>query len=261
VITTGTQGEPRSALARIALDEHKAVQLEPGDVVVISARTIPGNERSVNHVIDHLYRRGAEVLHDDVRDIHVSGHACQEELKTVVNLTSPKYFIPMHGTLRHLVHHAQIAESAGVAHDNIFVITNGEVVEIDSERGRISDERVTVGKVFVDQQFEEVSEVVVRDRKHLAEDGFVIVVLALDTNTGELSREPEIITRGFVHVDASADILNEVRELLVTTLAESSPEEIRDPEIVQEKMRSTLRRYFRKKLNRRPMILPVVWEM
>jgi ribonuclease J len=261
IITTGTQGEPTSALSRIALDEHKAIHLEPGDTVIISARAIPGNERAISHLIDHLYRRGASVVHDETPGIHVSGHACREELKTMLTLVRPRYFIPMHGTLRHLVEHARVAESAGIPHENAFVITNGEIVEIDAEGARISTARVTVGKVFIDQQLEEVAEVVVRDRKHLAEDGFVIVVVALDTNTGQLSREPEIITRGFVHVDASSDILNEIRQTLSTLFAGTSAEEMADPEILQEKMRSTLKRYFRKKLNRRPMILPVVWEM
>ncbi|MHB0968430.1 MAG: ribonuclease J [Thermoanaerobaculia bacterium] len=260
IVTTGTQGEPSSALARIALNEHKAVQLEPGDTVIISARTIPGNERAVTHVIDHIYRRGAEVRYDDTSDIHVSGHGLSEELKLMINLARPQHFVPMHGTLRHLVHHARLAEATGIRRDRIMVITNGEVIEIDDMGARIASEGVPTGKVFVDQQFEEVAGIVVRDRQHLAEDGFVIVVAALDRN-GKLAREPEIITRGFVHVDESGDILNEVRELLTAMFSDSSAEELRDAEIVQEKMRSLLKRYFRKTLNRRPMILPVVWEM
>ena len=261
VITTGTQGEPTSALARIALNEHKSVQLEEGDTVIISARTIPGNERAVSHVIDHLLRRGADVLYDDVTDIHVSGHAFQDELMLMMNITQPKFFIPMHGSRRHLMRHAQLAERVGIERSRIFVITNGEVVVIDGEFGEVLPDRVPAGKVFIDQQAEEVAEIVVRDRQHLAEDGFVIVVLAVNINTGQIVRDPEIITRGFVHVDASADILAEVRDLLLMNLADSAPDELRDPEILQERMRATLKRFFRKKLNRRPMILPVVWEM
>jgi ribonuclease J len=260
IVTTGTQGEPRSALARIALGEMRSVQLDPGDVVIFSARAIPGNEKKISHVIDHLYRRGAEVIQDD-RGIHVSGHGWSEELKTMIHLTNPKYFMPMHGTLRHLVRHAQIAQSVGIPKKQIFVITNGEVLEIGQDAAAISTERVPVGKVFVDGQAEEVATVVLRDRKHLAEDGFVIVVVALDMSRGVVTREPEIITRGFVHVDESEDILDEVREQLNDMLAESGQEELQDPEIVQEKMRALLKRYFRKRLNRRPMILPVVWEM
>lgn len=261
IVTTGTQGEPGSALARIAFGEHKTVSLEKGDTVVMSARTIPGNERAVAHVIDHLFRRGAEVIYDEVPQIHVSGHGFAEELRMMINLARPKYFIPMHGALRQLIRHAQIAESVGIPSANIFVITNGEVVEVGAEGGRRTGELVPTGKVFIDHQFEEVAPPVVRDRKHLAEDGFVIVVVALDMNTGQLVRDPEIITRGLIHVDESGEMLEEVRDLLTRLFAESSPEELREAEIVQEKMRAALKRYFRKTLERRPMILPVVWEM
>lgn len=261
IVTSGTQGEPTSALARMAIDEHKAVHLEPGDTVIISARTIPGNERAVAHIIDHLYRRGADVIYHEIPEVHVSGHAAEEELKLMMNLTRPKFFIPMHGTLRHMVVHSRIAESVGIARKNAFVVTNGAIVEITPEGGRVLEERVPAGKVFIDQQFEEVASVVVRDRQHLAEDGFVIAVVALNANTGMLAREPEIITRGLIHVDASTEILNEVRDLLSTMLAESGGEEITDVEVMQEKMRALLKRYFRKKLNRRPMILPVIWEL
>lgn len=261
IVTTGTQGEPTSALARMAVDEHKAVHLEPGDTVVISARTIPGNERAVAHIIDHLYRRGADVIYHEVPEVHVSGHAAEEELKLMMNLTRPKFFIPMHGTLRHMVVHAKIAETVGIKRKNLFVITNGAVVEITPDEGRVLEEKIPAGKVFIDQQFEEVASVVVRDRQHLAEDGFVIAVVALNVNTGMLAREPEIITRGLIHVDASTDILNEIRDMMATMFAETSGEEVSDVEVMQEKMRALLKRYFRKKLNRRPMILPVIWEL
>ncbi len=261
IVTTGTQGEPRSALARIALGEHKGVSLEPDDIVIFSARAIPGNERKISHVIDHLYRRGAEVVQDAPPAIHVSGHGYSEELKTMLRLTTPKYFMPMHGSLRHLVTHAQLAETVGIDRKDIFVVTNGEVLEVGEENAAVSDERIPTGKVFVDGQAEEVASVVLRDRKHLAEDGFVIVVVALDMNRGVVTREPEIITRGFVHVDESEEILDEVRVQLIELLAESGHEELQDPEMVQEKMRAFLKRFFRKRLNRRPMILPVVWEM
>jgi ribonuclease J len=258
IISTGTQGEPASALSRMAIGEHKQIEVGRGDTVVISARTIPGNERAVAHLIDNLYRRGAEVLAWDNADVHVSGHACQEELKLMLNLTRPKYFIPIHGTLRHLVHHAKLAQSVGVPHG--VVITNGQVVEIEGDAVRVLEDRVPHGKVFIDSEAEEVPEVVVRDRQHLAEDGFVIVVVALDSN-GRLVRDPEIITRGLVHVDTSGEVLDEVRAQLVQLIAESRPDELRDIEQVQEKMRAQLKRYFRKEMGRRPMILPVIWEM
>jgi ribonuclease J len=258
VLTTGTQGEPSSALTRMSIGEHKQLTIEQGDMAVISARTIPGNERAVAHVIDNLYRRGAEVVHHEQADIHVSGHACQEELKLMLNVTRPKFFIPMHGTLRHLIHHARLAEEVGVPHG--VVITNGQVAEIDANGIKMLPDRVAQGKVFIDAEAEEVPEVVVRDRQHLAEDGFVIVVVAVDSN-GKLIRDPEIITRGLVHVDASQDILEEVRQLLVGMFDESPADELRDSDLLQEKMRALLKRYFRKSMAARPMILPVIWEM
>src|ERR671938_197511 len=189
----------------MAVGEHKQIEIIRGDTVIISARTIPGNERAVSHMIDNLYRRGAEVLSWDTADVHVSGHACEEELNLMLNVTRPRYFIPMHGTLRHLIHHARLAE-------------------IDGESLRVLEERAPHGKVFVDSEAEEVPEVVVRDRQHLAEDGFVIVVVALDS-AGRLVRDPEIITRGLVHVDASGEVLEEVRAQLVQLIAESRPDE------------------------------------
>ena len=261
IITTGSQGEPTSALARMALDEHNLIQLVPGDTVVISARTIPGNERAVSHIIDHLFRRGAEVIYDEVPNIHVSGHACREELKTMLSLTRPRFFVPIHGTYRHLVRHSQIAEGTGIPGDRIFIIENGDVLELSDQSGTVLEERVPAGRVFIDHQVGEVAEVVVRDRQHLAEDGFVIAFAAVNLNTGSLSRDPEIITRGLVHVEESGEMLAELRDLLNRMFAETSPEEIRDAELVRDRMRSVLKRYFRKKLDRRPMILPVVWEM
>jgi ribonuclease J len=258
ILTTGTQGEPSSALSRMAVGEHKQIEITRGDTVIISARTIPGNERAVIHMIDNLYRRGAEVLTWDTAAVHVSGHACQEELKLMLNLTRPKFFIPIHGTLRHLIHHARLAEQIGVPHG--VVITNGQVAEIDGGEIRVLEERVAHGKVFIDAKAEEVPEVVVRDRQHLAEDGFVIVVVAFDSN-GKLVRDPEIITRGLVHVDANQEMLDEIRRLLVGMFAERPAEELRDSDLLQESIRATLKRYFRKTMGRRPMILPVIWEM
>ncbi len=258
IMTTGTQGEPTSALSRMAIGEHKQIEIQDGDTVVISARTIPGNERAVAHVIDHLYRRGAEVISHEQPDVHVSGHACEEELKLMLNITRPKYFIPIHGTLRHLIHHARLAQSVGVPHG--VVITNGQVAEIEGDGIRVLEERVPNGKVFIDAEAEEVPEVVVRDRQHLAEDGFVIVVVAVDSN-GRLIRDPEIITRGLVHVDASQDVLDDVRRQLVGMFDESEADELRDSDLLQEKMRALLKRYFRKTMGRRPLILPVIWEM
>jgi ribonuclease J len=258
ILTTGTQGEPRSALSRMAVGEHKQVEVQRGDLIVISARVIPGNERAVSHVIDNLYRRGAEVLNWENSDVHVSGHACEEELKLMLNVTRPKFFIPIHGTLRHLIHHARLAKNVGVPHG--VVITNGQVASIENDEIVVLPDRVAHGKVFVDGEAEEVPEIVVRDRQHLAEDGFVIVVVAIDSN-GHVGREPEIITRGLLHVDESQDILADVRAQLVQMLHASPPDELLDHDVAQEKMRALLKRYFRKEMGRRPMILPVIWEM
>jgi ribonuclease J len=258
ILSTGTQGEPSSALSRMAIGEHKQVDVQKGDVIVISARVIPGNERAVSRVIDNLYRRGAEVLNWENADVHVSGHACEEELKLMLNVTRPKFFIPIHGTLRHLIHHARLAKSVGVPHG--IVITNGQVASIENNEIAVLPERVAHGKVFIDGEAEEVPEIVVRDRQHLAEDGFVIVVVAIDSS-GHVGREPEIITRGLLHVDESQDILADVRAQLVQMLHASPPDELLDHDVAQEKMRALLKRYFRKEMGRRPMILPVIWEM
>lgn len=258
IMTTGTQGEPTSALSRMSIGEHKQIEIGKGDTVVISARTIPGNERAVAHVIDNLYRRGAEVISHEFPDVHVSGHGCEEELKLMLNVTRPKFFIPIHGTLRHLIHHARLAQSVGVPHG--VVITNGQIAEIENREVRVLADRVPNGKVFIDAEAEEVPEVVVRDRQHLAEDGFVIVVVAVDSN-GRLIRDPEIITRGLVHVDASQDVLEELRRQLIGMFTESAADELRDSDLLQEKMRAALKRYFRKTMGRRPLILPVIWEM
>jgi ribonuclease J len=258
ILTTGTQGEPRSALARMSIGEHKSVEIIRGDTIIISARTIPGNERAISHLIDNLYRRGAEVVTNEQPDTHVSGHACQEELRTMIRLTRPKYFIPMHGTLRHLIHHARLAEECAVPHG--FVITNGQVAQFGADDARVLGDRVAHGKVFIDSEAEEVPDVVVRDRQHLAEDGFVIAVVAIDSNA-KLIRDPEIITRGLVHVDASQDMLDELRNQIVGMFNESHPEELRDSDLAHEKIRALLKRFFRKTMGRRPMILPVIWEM
>jgi ribonuclease J len=258
ILTTGTQGEPGSALSRMSIGEHREIEIGSGDTVVISARTIPGNERAVSHMIDNLYRRGAQVVSWDTDNVHVSGHACQEELKLMIGITRPKFFIPIHGTLRHMVHHARLAQDVGVSHG--IVITNGQVVETDGQELRVLEDRVANGKVFIDAEAEEVPEVVVRDRQHLAEDGFVIVVTAIDS-AGKLVRDPEIITRGLVHVDANQEMLDEVRGMLIGMLAETRREELRDSDVLQESMRALLKRYFRKRMGRRPMILPVIWEM
>ncbi|MBW3565201.1 MAG: ribonuclease J [Acidobacteria bacterium] len=260
IICSGSQGEPNSSLARIARREHRVATVVPGDMVIFSARTIPGNERSVMHVIDHLLDSGAEIVYEQ-EGIHVSGHAYLEELKTMFTLTRPRFFIPAHGSRLNLERHAEVAEAMGIEPNAVLRIVNGDVAEIDGDVARILDEKVPAGRVFVDREQEEVPTLVVRDRQHLGEDGFVIVVAAIDQQAGELVRDPEIITRGVIHVDANQAFIDEVRKLLRDAMNDASLDEIRDVENVQEMMRRELKRFFRKRLGRRPMILPVVWEM
>jgi ribonuclease J len=212
------------------------------------------------HVIDHLLRRDVQVVYGEP-GIHVSGHGYREELKLMLRLTNPEFFVPMHGSLLHLVRHGEIARSTGIERGKVFVITNGQIIHIGRDGGAILEETVPAGKVFVDQEFEEVPSIVVRDRRHLGEDGFVIVVAALDSSTGRLAREMEIITRGVIHVDESHELLSEVRDLLESQIEKARRDDLRDMENVQEIMRATLKRFFRKRFGRRPMILPVVWEM
>ena len=260
VICSGSQGEPNSSLARIARGEHKTATIVPGDTVIFSSRTIPGNERSVMHVIDHLLDAGARVIYEQ-EGIHASGHAHREEMKTMLALTKPKFLVPAHGSRLNLARHAELAERMGMDSRSVLRMVNGDVAVIDGDQARVDEERVQTGRVFVDREQEEVPTLVVRDRRHLGEDGFVIVVAAIDQRAGEFAREPEIITRGVIHVDANQDLLDEVRKLLRDALDAASLDEVRDVENVQEMMRRELKRFFRKRLGRRPMILPVVWEM
>jgi ribonuclease J len=260
VVLTGSQGEPRAALSRAAIDENRKLQLGRGDTVVFSARIIPGNERPIQRLIDNIYRRGADVIAHERPHIHASGHAYTEELKMLIDAVRPKFFIPMHGTLQFLIHHARLAAEAGMGADRTAVITNGDIAEVRRDRCRVLRKAVPHGKVFIDGEAAEVPEVVVRDRRHLADDGFVIVVVAMDS-AGRLMRNIEIITRGVLHVDANQHVLEDVRSSL-TALLESAPlDELLDRDLLQDKLRVAVKRYFKKKFGRRPLILPVVWEM
>lgn len=256
ILTGGAQGEPASALTRMAIGEHKEITIDKDDRVVIASPTLIGNERQVTHMIDNLYRRGATV-YDPHSGVHVSGHAHREELKLMLSVTRPRFFIPMHGTLRDLKHHALLAREAGVPHG--VVITNGQVAVLDRGELHVLPDSVPHGKVFIDAEAEEVPDVVVRDRQHLAEDGFVIAVVAVGSN-GRLIRDPEIITRGLVDANEGGDVLPEVRQMLVGMFDESAADELRDSDLLQEKIRALLKRYFRKSMGARPMILPVIWE-
>jgi ribonuclease J len=261
IITTGSQGEPMSVLSRIAVDEHKHIKAKEGDTVILSAKMIPGNERSIGRIINHLMRRGADVIYEKVSEIHVSGHASKEELKLMINLIRPKYFMPVHGEYRHLKYHARLAEKSGIPHENIFILENGTVLEIDGS-GASKSGKIGSGRVFIDGKGAGgVEDIVLRDRRRLAHDGVVIVLVGIERLTKKIVAGPEIISRGFVFEDASQDIINEVRDLMAATLANLQDDIISDTALIQSKIRSTLKKYLRNTMDRRPMIMPLIMEV
>jgi ribonuclease J len=261
IITTGSQGEPMSVLSRIATDEHKHIKIKDGDTVILSAKMIPGNERSIGKIINHLFRRGADVIYEKVSEIHVSGHASKEELKLMMNLVKPKYFMPVHGEYRHLVYHSKLAEKQGIPKENIFVLENGDVLEI-TEEGARKGGKVDSGRVFIDGKgIGDVEEMVLRDRMRLAHDGIVVVLLSIEKLTGEIVSGPDIISRGFVFEDASQDVMNDVRELVLNTVKELDKEVVKDSSLLKAKVRTALKKYLRNKMERRPLIMPVVSEV
>jgi len=261
IISTGSQGEPRSSLIRIAMDDHKQIKLEARDTVILSSRVIPGNERTISELINHLYRRGAEVYHEKTSEVHVSGHACQEELKLMLNLTRPRFFLPIHGEYRHLTVHARLAQKTGIPSERCLLATNGDVVTFYSETACI-EEKIESGRVFVDGKgVGDVGNVVLRDRKHLSEDGMVVVIIGMNHSTGTLIYGPEIVSRGFVFEDESQEYLEEARAVVVAALEEINEEMRCDCEEVNTTVRQALRRFFKKTIERRPVILPVIMEM
>ncbi|HTP66972.1 MAG TPA: ribonuclease J [Geobacteraceae bacterium] len=261
MITTGSQGEPMSALARIAMDDHKQIRLERGDTVILSSRFIPGNEKTISDLINHLYRRGAEVFHEKVSEVHVSGHASQEELKLMLNLVRPRFFIPVHGEYRHLVKHAQLAQKVGIAEERCVLALNGDVVTFNGD-GCAIDGTVETGRVFVDGKgIGDVGEVVLKDRKHLSEDGMVVVIIAINQATGEIIYGPDIVSRGFVFQDESQEYLDEAKKVVLDTLASVNVEVMGEWGEVKQEVRRILRRFFNKTIERRPVILPLILEM
>ena len=260
VVSTGSQGEPMSALALMAAHEHKWVKLQPGDTVVFSSSVIPGNETSIHRVIDGLFRLGADVHHVGIEPVHVSGHAAAEELQLMLNLARPRWFIPVHGERRHLARHATLAEDVGVPRERILICEDGDVVEIADEL-RVAD-RVQAGRILVDGLgVGDVGDVVLRDRRKLAGDGVVIAVVTADGQTGEVVGRPDIITRGFVHDETSEEFLEEARHRVLISLKEVSDEEVGDPQILRQHVRRTLKKYFHEAIKRYPMIVPVIMEV
>ena len=261
IITTGSQGEPMSVLSRIAIGEHKTIKIKEGDVVILSAKVIPGNEHSIGRIINHLFRRGADVIYEKVSEIHVSGHASKEELKLMLNLVKPKYFMPIHGEYRHKVYHARLAEKTGVPKENIFLLDNGNVLEVSAESVNLNG-KVTSGRIFIDGKgVGDVEDMVLRDRRRLAHDGIVIVILAIEKLTGNIVSGPDIISRGFIFEDASQEILNDVRELVYITVKDLDSELIADKSLIQAKIRSVLKKYLRNTMERMPMIMPIIYEV
>src|SRR6201985_1717300 len=259
ILISGTQGEPMSALSRAAVDNHKHAHIDAGDTVVLSSRIIPGNEKSIFRVIDHLSRREANVIFDDGSHglIHVSGHGCQEELRLLINLVRPKFFIPVHGDYRNLRRHAQLAMETGAV-EHALVIEDGDVLELDTSDARKKD-KVTAGRILIDSgsTIDVVEDLVIRDRRILSEDGVVLAVLAINKRTGKVERQPEVIMRGF----GGADVTDQARETVLRTLDGLSPEQKSDYGMVNEKVRVELKRMIQKSTGRRPMIMPVILEI
>ena len=258
IVTTGSQGEPLSALARIALEAHKHVHIQKGDLVILSSKFIPGNERAITTVINNLCRLGAEVVYEQVAAIHSSGHACQEELKLLLNLTRPRHFIPIHGEMRHLIGHGKLARSLGLPESQVLLATDGDQVRFDAGGGRLAD-RVEVGRVFVDGKgVGDVSRIVLRDRRHLSSDGLVIATVAVDPQARKMVTEPDLVTRGFVLEEEHEHLLAQARKVFADIVAKSLAEPTQDWLEIQAQVGKALRRLFFKALERRPMILPLI---
>lgn len=261
ILTTGSQGEPMSALTRIAMADHKLVEIYPGDTIIISAVPIPGNEKLVARVIDQLCRRGAEVLYETVSGLHVSGHPSQEELKLMINLTRPKFFIPIHGEYRMLKRHAELARELGIRPENIFVAENGQIVEFTKKSGRFAG-RVTAGRVLVDGLgVGDVGNIVLRDRKQLAKDGILIVVLAISQESGQVVAGPDIVSRGFVYVREAEHLLEEAKAQVRTALERCQEKGLNEWASIKAHVRDVLGRFLYERTRRRPMILPIIMEV
>ncbi|MBI4166971.1 MAG: ribonuclease J [Acidobacteria bacterium] len=263
VVLTGSQGEPMAALSRVAVKSHKWITVEPGDDMVISARVIPGNEKSIFRMIDHLYRRGARIHYQDgsYPPVHVSGHGSAEELRLMLNLVKPKYFVPVHGEYRQLYRHTMMAKELAAVSGEVFLLESGDVLEFDAQSAR-RRERITVGRVCIDEgTFDEVEETILKERRHISEDGIVIPILAINEHTGRLETSPEIVSRGFVPLDEIPDLVASANEVILRTIEKSNLEEVGDWGVIKEKIRNALRKHFDQQTGKKPMILPVILEV
>lgn len=261
LIVTGSQGEPMGALARIAFSNHRHIKLKPNDLFIISASPIPGNDKLIGRVINELYRKGCNVIYKDLEAVHVSGHACQEELKLILRLTHPKFFMPVHGEYRHLVHHKNLAEKVGIPKDNIVVLSTGQVLELTPYSAEVNG-RVRTGAIFVDGiGVGDVGNVVLRDRRMLAEGGMLIVVATIDKESKTLVSEPYIVTRGFVYVKESEDLMNEVKQITQTEIEMLLENETNEILVMKNRIKKALERYLYEKTKRRPSIFPIIMEV
>lgn len=261
IISTGSQGEPMSALSRIAMSDHRRIEIVPGDTVVISATPIPGNEKMVARTIDNLFKQGADVIHEAVSGIHVSGHASQEELKLMLSLIKPKFFVPVHGEYRMLIKHAHLAEEMGIPRENIFVCENGQVLEFTKNQGYFNG-RVTAGRVLVDGLgIGDVGNIVLRDRKQLSQDGILIVVVTLNKENGTVVAGPDIVSRGFVYVRESEELLEEAKEKVKLVLDKCEERKVTEWSTIKSNVRDAIGKFLYEKTRRRPMILPIIMEV
>ncbi len=261
LLASGCQGEPRSAMARLATDQHKNLSVGEGDLVVLSARNIPGNERSISRLISHCYKKSARVIDSSVARIHCSGHGSQEDLKILIEAVRPKFLVPIHGEYRQLYRHREWASTLGIVEPrNIIIIENGDVLELDETSARVTAKEF-VGRTLIDGTYGEVEDMVIRDRKHLSYDGIVVPIVAINPTSGEIESDPEIVTRGFIHEEDPTGLLEELKQLIEETINTASHEERIDWAVIKEKIRVALKRYIQKNTGRRPMIIPVVIEV
>ena len=261
IVTTGSQGEPMSGLSRIAAGTHRKLRVENGDLFIISASPIPGNEKSISNVINELCRRGAEVIYSSLEDIHVSGHACQEELKLVHRLLKPKYFIPIHGEYRHLKQHAILAEKLGLSKSNIFILDIGETFELTSNKAHIAN-KVPSGRIMVDGLgVGDVGNIVLRDRKHLSQDGIITIVVTIDKQAATVISGPDIVSRGFIYMKESEDLLRDAKHIVRDSLDNCLSNKVFNWSVIKSSIRSDLGEFLYKKTRRKPLILPVIMEI
>ena len=261
IITTGSQGEARAALTRMAIGEHKKVKITSNDLIIISASPIPGNEKLISKVIDDLMQLGAEVIYSELKDIHVSGHAYQEEQKLIISLLKPKYFVPVHGEYRHIVAHIETAKKLGMKNEDIFFMANGKTLELTPNSAKFNG-MVPNGKVMIDGLgIGDVGTMVLRDRHHLSQDGLIIIVVTLDEGTGEVLAGPDVVSRGFVYVKESENLMEEIKLVVRKSIKECEEAGLRDWTTIKTKLRDELREYVYKKTRRNPMVLPIIMEV